>query len=183
MLKLVTYPSSSHGPAGLSLGAQATLEGSGQDRKLVLTYAAGGALEKILWPASLTSKPQRKDELWKHTCFEAFIKPKGQDSYWEINLSPTGDWNVYRFSSYRNGMAREEAVQTLRPIFTKQGDQWHLSCEIWIPAWANAAGLEIGLTSVIEDTLGEISYWAIAHAGTRPDFHLAQSFIKNVSLA
>jgi hypothetical protein len=195
MTKLFPYPSQpdvkpgdqahAQGPTGLKLEADARLEGSGDHRKLVLTYSAGGALDKILWPASLSSQPQRRDELWKHTCFEAFIKPIGpgiKDEYWEINLSPAGDWNVYRFTSYRNGMAKEEAIQTLHPTFTKAGDQWQLTCELWVAAWSDAKELEVGLTSVIEDTSDEISYWAIHHAGPQPDFHLAKSFTKNIGV-
>jgi hypothetical protein len=195
MTKLIPYLSNQNeksgdsvhvqGPNGLKLEAEARLEGSGRQRKLVLTYSAGGALDKIFWPASLSSTPQRRDEHWKHTCFEAFvkpIKPEGQEEYWEINLSPTGDWNVYRFTSYRNGMTKEESVQTLQPTFTKQGNQWHLSCALWVPAWSEAKELEIGLTSVIEETSGEISYWAIHHAGPQPDFHLAKSFINKVRI-
>ncbi len=176
MPKLVAFPSSRHDLADLSLEANAELVGDGQERKLVLTYSAGGALEKILWPASLSGKPQRKDELWKHTCFEAFIKPVSQDQYWEINLSPTGDWNAYRFASYRQGMVKEEAIHSLQPLFAKEGDCWRLVCEIRLPAWANFSQLEIGLTTVIEETSGQISYWAIHHAGSQPDFHLAESF-------
>ena len=37
--------------------------------------------------------------------------------------------------------------------------------------------LRIGLTAVIEDIRGRITYWAIAHAGDKPDFHLHQSFV------
>lgn len=188
MTKLIPYPlisgeaAHAQGPAGLKLEASARLEGEGSQRRLILSYSAGGALEKILWPASLSSKTQRKDELWKHTCFEAFIKPEGQDQYWEINLSPSGDWNVYRFTSYRDGVTKEEAIQSLHPTFRRDGEQWRLSCELWVPAWANAIGLEVGLTSVIEEISGEISYWAIHHAGPQPDFHLAESFTSHIFL-
>lgn len=191
MTKLIPYPLKSgdaahaQGPEGLKLEADARLEGEGNQRKLILSYSAGGALEKILWPASLSRKPQRKDELWKHTCFEAFIKPMGpnfKDQYWEINFSPSGDWNIYRFTSYRDGMTKEEAIQSLHPASTNHGNQWRLGCEIWVPAWAKATALEIGLTSVIEETSGGISYWAIHHAGPQPDFHLAKSFTSHISL-
>jgi hypothetical protein len=29
---------------------------------------------------------------------------------------------------------------------------------------------------VIEDAQAQLSYWALRHAGARPDFHLADSF-------
>ncbi|MFL5815219.1 MAG: DOMON-like domain-containing protein [Bdellovibrionia bacterium] len=191
MTKLIPYPlkpgdpAHAQGPAGLKLEADVRLEDSQGQKKLVLTYSAGGALNHILWPASLSSHPQRRDELWKHTCFEAFIKPVGagfKKEYWEINLSPAGDWNVYHFTNYREGMKREEAIHALHPTFTKDGDHWRLSCSLWVPAWSKATQLEIGLTSVIEETSGEISYWAIHHAGPQPDFHLAKSFSAVVSV-
>jgi hypothetical protein len=188
MPKLIPFPSSherpadQHGLSGLFLEADARIEGKGDQRKLVLTYSAGGAIEKILWPARLTGKPQRKDELWKHTCFEAFIKPAGQDRYWEVNLSPSGDWNIYSFNAYRQGMMQEKAIQNLTPRFTQDGAVWHLSCEIWIAEWAKASELAVGLTAVIEETSSEISYWAIAHPEPLPDFHLAESFTNRIKM-
>ncbi|QLQ12045.1 MAG: hypothetical protein HZY74_00360 [Brevundimonas sp.] len=35
----------------------------------------------------------------------------------------------------------------------------------------------IGLTAVIEDTDGTISYWALAHPSDKPDFHHPDSFV------
>jgi hypothetical protein len=34
----------------------------------------------------------------------------------------------------------------------------------------------IGLSAVVEATDGSLSYWALAHAPGRPDFHHAHSF-------
>ena len=35
-----------------------------------------------------SSTPGRTDELWRTTCFEAFIRPRGGEAYFELNLSP-----------------------------------------------------------------------------------------------
>ena len=44
----------------------------------------------------------RTDELWRTTCFEAFVRTDG--GYVEYNLSPSGAWAAYRFDGYREGM-------------------------------------------------------------------------------
>jgi hypothetical protein len=41
----------------------------------------------------------------------------------------------------------------------------------------------IGLSAVIEDTNGEISYWALAHPPGKPDFHHANGFAYEISPA
>jgi len=60
--------------------------------------------------AMASPRGARKDELWHHTCFEAFLGLPGSDAYWELNVSPDGDWNLYRFSGYRSGGEPEPAV-------------------------------------------------------------------------
>src|SRR5882724_882520 len=45
--------------------------------------------------------PGPADHLWKHTCFEVFVQPSGSRGYYEFNFSPTKQWAVYRFDSYR----------------------------------------------------------------------------------
>ena len=44
---------------------------------------------------------ERKDELWKMTCFEMFLNPIGQKQYYEFNVSLEGAWNCYHFAGYR----------------------------------------------------------------------------------
>ncbi len=46
----------------------------------------------------------RSDGLWRHTCFEAFIRASSDIGYYELNFSPSGQWAAYQFSGYRNGM-------------------------------------------------------------------------------
>ena len=47
----------------------------------------------------------RADELWRTTCFEAFLRPVGGESYVELNLSPSERWNAYDFDRYREAMS------------------------------------------------------------------------------
>jgi hypothetical protein len=44
-------------------------------------------------------------------------------------------------------------------------------------AWDPGPALRIGLAAILEDLDGSLSYWALAHAPGRPDFHRRESFV------
>ena len=74
---------------------------------LTIQYTLSGTIEGILFP-HLNPQPGRKDGLWQTTCFEFFLALPDQPPYWEFNLSPSGDWNVYRMELYRQVTLQEE---------------------------------------------------------------------------
>jgi hypothetical protein len=112
----------------------------------------------------------RADELWRSTCFELFLRPDGGERYVELNLSPSERWAAYDFSSYRDGMAERPASR--EPDCTmRQGSNFAIfdaaiPVDVLprLPAAAN-------FTAVIEEEGGVVSYWALAHPPTKPDFH------------
>ena len=125
---------------------------------------------------SAGTPPQRCDGLWKHTCFEAFIAAAGCSAYWEFNLSPAGDWNVYRFDGYRAGQRIETSYQQLPFDRTCMQALFTLNLQCPLPpdlrqSLQGGAELELGLTAVLEQRGGELSYWALQHPGSEPDFH------------
>jgi hypothetical protein len=148
-----------------------------QKRELSITYRLLGPLSKLTVP--LPSKvPNRRKSLWKETCFEFFIAAGDAPSYWEFNLSPAGHWNVYRFSSYRQGMQEETAFSSL-PLTTQvrpNALELFLVVDIGeiIPA---ESILRVGVAAVIRTARGPGSYWALSHHGSAPDFHLRESFL------
>ncbi len=121
-----------------------------------------------------TDGPRRTYELWRTTCFEAFLRPSGSDAYFELNLSPSGDWAAYRFDGYRTGM--RNALIGCRPDpdvafydgIRMQDATYDFGGE---PELDIAQGWDIGLSAVIEETDGTKSYWALAHGAGPPDFH------------
>ncbi len=120
------------------------------------------------------------DGLWRHTCMEVFVRalPPGSTSgsYLEFNLAPGGQWAAYRFSGYRAGMAPLDPVDPPRIELRTQADRLLLAAQVQIPAQFAAARLWLGLAAVIENVQGQLSYWALRHAGERPDFHHPDSF-------
>ena len=46
-----------------------------------LWFGVGAPADRFVIPAA--AEPERTDELWKTTCFEAFLRPLGETSYRE----------------------------------------------------------------------------------------------------
>jgi hypothetical protein len=143
---------------------------------LILDYRLTGVIADLILPTP--TAPARSDNLWKHICFEAFIRPTADEAYCEVNLSPSGDWAVYRFDGYRTGMgAPPEALAPLTNLTVTNG---HLE----LHAHLDLAGLglpadapwRIGIAAVIEETNGRITHWALTHPPGRADFHHADGF-------
>lgn len=146
--------------------------------QLRLAYRLEGDVEAIAWP-QVGPRRQRTDDLWRHTCFEAFLQaPDG--GYWEYNLSPSGAWAAYEFSGYRAGM--KPLVSGADPVIDcRHGRNFvELSATLdlqWLAARLPLAALRLGLTAVVEDRSGVLSYFALEHAAEKPDFHHAGGFV------
>lgn len=118
----------------------------------------------------------RADELWAHTCFEAFIGLPGSLRYLELNFSPSGRWAAYRFDSYRQG--RAPALDSTPRLALRRGEG-RVELEAVVdscPILSGSGPLRIALSMVVEDREGRLSYWALRHPPGRPDFHHPESF-------
>jgi hypothetical protein len=159
--------------AGISIEGTAHRDGG----TLRLAYRLQGPLDTLAIPP-MAPQPQRRHELWKETCFEGFIQSAGSSAYWELNLSPAGHWNLYRFDGYRQGMREEPAIAQMPIAVQREADHMDLSTEVDLDLLGiGATALAIGLTAVIRATDGGLDYWALAHPDTKPDFHHPKSFI------
>lgn len=125
--------------------------------------------------------PSRVKGLWENTCFELFVAASGSGQYWEINVSPSGDWNVFRFDRYEEARRisdlREETLVASLPSTTReQSGSLSLEFEFNLDGLVGEdQSLEIGISAVVKSN--KRSYWALAHCGARPDFHRRDSFI------
>ena len=120
----------------------------------------------------------RADELWRHTCFEAFVRPSPGDAYYEFNFAPSTQWAAYGFSGYRSGMRVANEIGApfieVQPSDERYALQASLDLER-LPDLPKDAVWRLGLSAVIEETNGSISYWALTHPpGKRgfPSFRL-----------
>ncbi len=140
--------------------------------ELQMTFRLDGDIPRI------SISPPGATELWRHTCFEAFIALEGQPAYHEFNFAPSGEWTVYAFRDYRNG--GPVLSEKMRPqiALRSTGSQLELDALVRLDrlsAIHPRAVLRIGLSAVIETRDG-LSYWALRHPADKPDFHNADGF-------
>jgi hypothetical protein len=155
------FPSQAVGRVEVEIG-QAGLGGLG------LTYLVTGDIGALVLPPRAPAR--RTDELWRATCFEAFVRPEPGEAYFEFNFAPSTQWAAYRFTGYRAGMAPLD----LAPLeIDVRATATSLELHVAIPA---AAPARLAVSAIIEETGGRKSYWALAHPPGRPDFHHADGF-------
>lgn len=155
--------------AGAALRLQARAERHGGT--LRLTYTLSGPLERLRIP-SPEPAPQRRDGLWQHSCLEAFLGLAGQEGYWELNLAPSGHWNLYRLDGYRRHLRPDPALQALSIAVALSPANLELRTDLPLPAaLAQELEIELGLSAVLEHRDGQLSYWALTHPSGEPDFH------------
>jgi hypothetical protein len=141
-----------------------------------MTFRLDGDIPRIRVPSP--SVPRIATQLWRHTCFEAFIAMEGQQAYHEFNFAPSGEWAVYAFSAYRNGGPL--ANEMMRPHIDVRSTDSRLDLDTLVRLEALSAihpraSLRVGLSAVIEASDG-LSYWALRHPADKPDFHDGDGF-------
>ncbi|HVY81043.1 MAG TPA: DOMON-like domain-containing protein [Steroidobacteraceae bacterium] len=145
-------------------------------------YAAGEALHlEYILRADLARlrvpEPKaaaRANELWRHTCFEAFLHARTGTSYHEINASPSTEWAVYSFTDYRQGMSPADVAPP--SIHVTRGAH-ELVLDLRIDLKVLPPSRALALAAVIEDGDGSLSYWALKHPAAKPDFHHPGGFV------
>ena len=131
-------------------------------------FIVDGAVELVVPNRAATG---RADELWRTTCFEAFVGGVGT-SYCELNFSPSRQWAAYAFDAPRQGM-RNQAAEV--EVWLEGGKDW-IAVEAAVEAEL-ISEIPLGLTAVIDERGGRKSYWALAHNAEQPDFHDPSCFL------
>ena len=140
---------------------------------LTLAFVLECDLTSLRIPESRVS--QRADGLWRHTCFEVFVMVEDGPEYREYNFSPSGEWAVYAFRGYRDGGGLENELAP-EIVVRKTMDRLELCAEICRDFLPQGGPLRLGLSAVVEDAEGVLSYWALRHPPGKPDFHHTDSF-------
>ncbi len=164
-------------PALLGVTVEVGLADGGALR---LRYTLRGQLQRLRLPPAAAA-PQARDGLWRHTCFEAFVGAAGAEAYREFNFSPSGDWAGYAFAAERQRDAAREPLPAPRIEVRRADDTLTLlaclpaaalpGAATAPPLFAAGARWALGLSAVIEQSDGALSYWALAHPRPQPDFH------------
>ena len=169
IVELHRHPSS-EGGEGLSLRAEASRP---QPGRLRLRYSLTGDLSRLRVPPP--APPERADELWRRTCFEAFLGT-GEGGYHEFNFAPSGRWAAYRLDGYRAELAPAAMVEAPVVQTRTSPHTFEMEVDLVLPAAEPGDTARLGLSAILEDDGGRRSYWAIRHPPGKPDFHHPDSF-------
>lgn len=177
LAKLVSHPDTPCEAVG-SIQSFLSCERSGL---LTIVYTLNGAIDQLRIPPHQSRR--RADRLWRHTCFEAFIGAKNDAEYYELNFSPSGEWTAYEFCDYRDGgLIDDDGLEPTMSVRQEPG-MLELCAEIRLdrlPRLQLDVCLCVGLSAVIEDKEGRLSYWALKHVPGKPDFHHPENFILEI---
>ena len=151
---------------------------------LVLYYFVTGKMIDLSLPP--VTDPTRSDELWQHTCFEAFVCASPGAAYYEFNFAPSMQWAAYRFSGYRSGMSVASEISAPSVEVQSNGACYKLQASLELDRLSSLPSdrvWRLGLSVVIEETSGGKSYWALAHPPGKADFHHSDCFAQEVPVA
>ncbi len=151
---------------------------------LVLRYVVTGTIGNLRLPGMSTST--RADELWRHTCFEAFVRALPSAAYHEFNFSPSTQWAAYRFSGYRQGRTPASEIGNPGIEVQANAERYQLAATLALDKSASLpidAIWRLGVSAIIEETSGSLSYWALAHPAGRADFHHSDCFAHELPAA
>lgn len=143
---------------------------------LVLRYFVTGKMSDLRLPP--VTAPARTDELWRRTCFEAFVRASPGAVYTEFNFAPSTQWAAYRFSGYREGMS-VAGLRAPRIEVQSNAERYELQASLELDGLLGLPSdtvWHLGLSAVIEEASGRKSYWALTHPPGKADFHHADSF-------
>jgi hypothetical protein len=114
-----------------------------------------------------------------------FVGFTDNPAYYEFNFSPSREWAAYAFHGYRDGGPLED--DDLAPLISVQKLHEALQLNVVVrlgrlPLLQPGVVIRLGLSAVIEDSDGGLSYWALKHPAEKPDFHHADSFVLEFAL-
>lgn len=118
-------------------------------------------------------------KLWEKSCFELFMKDTN-GSYIEFNFSPVFEWNAFYFVKKGDELKEYLKMDTVKIDVLLSDEVFHLIVEIDKNKFPNAffdSALEVGMTSVLKEKNGSLSYWAIKHCDSKPNFHDFRSYV------
>jgi hypothetical protein len=172
-VRLARHPETS----GESVGGIEVRVSRREEALFTFAYLLKGDLPCIRLPSHAV--PRRTDRLWEHSCFEAFVQTIGHSGYYEFNFSPSGEWAAYAFREYRDGGPIDDDQLDPNIVVQNKSETLELCAVIRLDRLSMiqpGSIVRLGLSAVVEDINGRLSYWALRHPPGKPDFHHPDNF-------
>ena len=139
------------------------------DGGLTLRYVVLGSVGSIL--LANPTDPERSHHLWRHSCFEVFVKVPGDVGYQEYNFAPSSHWAAYGFASRRAGIHNLDVIAAPLIDSLRNENEFRLTASLAKIGLPDCKPWQLGLSVIIEENSGALSFWALAHPLGVADFH------------
>ena len=145
------------------------------NKRLFLSFKIEGLLENYIFPKE--KNINRANELWKATCFELFLADSKKEEYYELNFSPSKEWNFYHLNNYRTELEEvEEVLFTIDTVFIENRYEVKISLE---PKEGSFPFFDIYNSATILLTSDKKrTFWSLNKMKDIPDFHCKDFFNK-----
>jgi len=129
--------------------------------------------DHVSWPQHHGSQI-RAENLEKSTCFEIFIQQLEHANYVNVQLTPSGLWNAYRFDQYqypKQVPPRHELRLTIEQLLI---ERHRISFVLNLAQlYPRRSLLKIGLSAILAHRHDLHSDWGLQHSGAFADPHRA----------
>lgn len=144
-------------------------------QSIFISYKLTGEIDKI--ELGRIPRHERVIKLWEKTCFELFIKNE-RNEYMEFNFSPVFEWNAFFFPKKGDPLTEWQKIKSVKTDILDSLEVFKVIVEISKADFPENffEGPTAGITSVIKEKNGNLSYWALSHEDQRPNFHHFDSF-------
>jgi len=145
-----------------------------QNKNLLhLTFKLSGDLENYKLPK--TKKEERKNELWKESCFELFLATEEEEAYYEFNFSSTLAWNAYRLEHYRAEPKTIDEVELVKFEMKQTKETFFIEIILDVQTLKFDT---YNLATILLNKQDKREFWSLKAKGDTPDFHSRLEFAK-----
>jgi hypothetical protein len=150
------------------------------DQDFFISFLLSGNLASIDL-GTRTPNKERTIKLWEKTCFELFIK-NARNEYMEFNFSPCFEWNCFYFQKKGDPLRELIKMQKPKTDILLSLEKFFLVSEIkkeFLPeGFLTDNNMSVGISAVLKlDQSDQMTYWALNHQDSRPNFHHLNSFV------
>ena len=137
---------------------------------------------QVTWPPHHGSQT-RAEYLEKSTCFEIFIQQADHANYVNVQLTPSGLWNAYRFDQYRQPKQvpprHEQHIRIEQLLIEHHRISLVLDLAQLYP---RRSRIHIGLAAILAHRQDLHTDWSLQHSAASADPHCAEDWRTQLSL-
>lgn len=151
-------------------------------RRLQVEFRLHDEQQHVLWPQH-SSGMTRADFLEKSTCFELFLQQVDHPNYVNVQITPRGLWNAYRFSQYRQPKQIPPLHEQHLTLEQLHIEHHRLALVLDLAKlYPRGSMIRLGLSALLAHPHALHSDWSLQHSGESADSHQAADWCLQFAL-